>query len=200
MRLRNKITLSCIIFFLTYLIALVIWLQIKPYYANIQAHFGAFLSARTIGFRVLDVKQENELSVITFSRAILTEKGLADLVVDLKIAVSHYSFNVPLTFALVASLSVFFKWRIRFLVEAFFILLFIHLLYIYSFCNLNLAHQISMAGAGTPPKPVQYLLQFMWAFTDNMVLRFEPFLVAVYLWLRNREPANSPRSKKRKKK
>ena len=42
-----------------------------------------------------------------------------------------------------------------------------------------------------PPKWVQFTVQFMWGFTDNLIIRFEPFLIAVYLWLRQTLPAGT---------
>jgi hypothetical protein len=29
--------------------------------------------------------------------------------------------------------------------------------------------------------------QFLWSFTDNMVIRFEPFLIGIYVFLRFRK-------------
>lgn len=191
MLLRNKIILSVTIFLVAYFFFLVIWLNIKPYYGSVQAHLGSHLSALTTGFQVKDIRPEKEVATITFSRPILTAKGLADFVVDIKIAVSNYSFNVPLTFALVAGLFPFFNWRKRFFFEAVLILIFIHMLYIYSLCNLKLVYQFSAVKKSPPSAAIQYILEFIWAFTDNMVIRFEPFLIAVYLWLRNRGQARS---------
>jgi hypothetical protein len=99
----------------------------------------------------------------------MTRHGIDDLLLDLKIEVSKYSFNVPLTFALVAGLFPIFKWQKRSLIE----------------CTLQLFYNLTQVGIKTPSKALQFFLQFMWAFTDNMIIRFEPFLVAIYLWLRN---------------
>ena len=186
MRLRNRLIIASSVFCLTYLIFLTLGIQVKPYYGNMLTQVGARLAASTAGLRVEKTQHGKEVATITFARTVLTKKGLGDILLDLKISVSNYSFNVPLTFALVAGLFPFFRWRKRSLIEACFILLFIHLLYIYFFCSLQLLYQLTLAGVKAPPKTVQFLLQFMWTFTDNMVIRFEPFLVAVYLWLRNR--------------
>ncbi|TES91719.1 MAG: hypothetical protein E3J94_03440 [Desulfobacteraceae bacterium] len=191
MRLRNKIIVASLVFCLTYLLFLILWIQVKPYYGNIITQVGARLAASTTGLRVEQIRHGKEVATITFARTVLTKKGLGDILLDLKIRVSNYSFNVPLTLALVAGLFPFFKWRKRSLIEACFILLFIHLLYIYFFCTLQVVHQLTLVGMKAPLKTVLFLLQFMWVFTDNMVIRFEPFLVAVYLWLRNtKHPAH----------
>ena len=164
-----------------------LWIQVKPYYGNMLTHVGSRLSAWNAGFRVEKVQHGKEVATITFAYPVVTKHGRGDILLDVKIAVSNYSFNVPLTFALLAGLFPFFRWRIRSFIEACFILLFIHLLYISFFCSLQLFYHLAQAGIKTPSKTVQFFLQFMWAFADNMIIRFEHFLVAVYIWFRNRE-------------
>ncbi len=185
MQRKNRIILGILVFFLSYLVLLMLWLQIKPYYGWMLTQTGSRLAAMTAGLRLERVQQEKEVAAVTFARTVVTGKGLGDLQIELKISVSSYSFNVPLTFALVAGLFCLFKWRKRSLVEAGLILLTVHLLYIYSYCCLELFKYLTQSGMRTTSNALQFFLQFMWAFTDNMIIRFEPFLVAVYLWLRN---------------
>lgn len=196
MRHRNRVILGFSIFFLAYLFFLVLWIQVKPYYGHMLTQVGTRLAAWTTGLRVEEIEHGKEVATITFARTVMTRHGIDDLLLDLKIEVSKYSFNVPLTFALVAGLFPIFKWRKRSLIEACFMLLFIHLLYIYFFCTLQLFYNLTQVGIKTPSKALQFFLQFMWAFTDNMIIRFEPFLVATYLWLRNTERTQSLSSKK----
>jgi len=186
MRIKNKILPGAALFLISYPIFLVLWIQVKPYYGYGLTQVAAGIAAVTAGLDVEDVRHGKEKAAVTFTDHIMTEEGLKEAFFDLKIAVSDYSFNVPLTFALVAGLFPFFRWRKRTLLEACFILIVIHFSYIYFFCILQLFYKMTQAGIRTTSKPVQFFLQFMWAFTDNMVIRFEPFLVAVYLWLRNR--------------
>jgi len=186
MRLRNKIFLGIALFLVSYPVFLVLWIQIKPYYGYALTGVGARLAAVTTGLELENVRHGEEKAEVSFTDLVMTGEGLGEIFLDLKIAVSDYSFNVPLTFALVAGLFPFFRWRKMTLVEACLILILIHLSYIYFFCILQLFHKLTLAGIRTTSRPVQFFLQFMWTFTDNMVIRFEPFLVAVYLWLRNR--------------
>ena len=187
MQLRNRIAIGIVVFFLSYLIFLFIWIQIKPYYGDVMTQVGTHLAGWTTGLRVVKVEHGEEVAYVTFGRTVMTKSGLGDIALRIKISVSHYTFNVPLTFALVAGLFVGFKWRFRTILEACFILIIIHLLYIYFFSSLQLLYELTKAGVRDPSKFVQFFFQFMWTFTDNMIIRFEPFLVAVYLWLRNRE-------------
>jgi len=187
MRQRNSVILGISIFSIAYLVFLILWMQVKPYYGNMLTHVGSRLSAWSAGACVESMHHGKEVATITFAYPVVTQQGRGDILLDVKIAVSQYSFNVPLTFALLAGLFPLFRWRVRSLIEACFILLFIHLLYISFFCSLQLFYHLAEAGIKTPSKPLQFFLQFMWAFADNMIIRFEPFLVAVYLWFRNKE-------------
>ncbi len=129
----------------------------------------------------------------------ITKKGLGEILADLEIDVSHFTYNVPLTIALVAGLFPFFRWRKRYLVEIVLLLLFVHLLYIYLFCTLQVFYKLWQSEPRGHSGSVQQLfLEFMWTFTQNLVIPFEPFLVAVYLWLRGRESsgADGPTGKK----
>lgn len=186
MRRRNRLLLAIGLFLATYLAVLGVWIQVKPLYGTVLSHLGVRLAGWSAGMEVKDIRQGRDRTRIALRRPLLTQGGLADFIVELEISVSNYSFNVPVTFALIAALFPFFKWRGRTLLEAALILVLIHLLYIVFFSALELFKQLTQSGVIRPPsKAFQYAIQFLWAFTDNLVIRFEPFLVCVYLWLRN---------------
>ncbi len=181
---RKKIFVGVALFFATYALFLVVWIQIKPYYGGALARVGGGLAAWTTGSTLESIRREEDVAEIRFKHVGMTPRGIGELLVDLSISVSSYSFNAPLSLALVIGLHPFFRWRKRSLVEVGCLLLFIHLLYIYSYCILQLFQKIAAAEIRTPSGPARLFLEFLWAFTDNMIIRFEPFLVAVYLWLR----------------
>ena len=59
---------------------------------------------------------------------------------------------------------------------------------------------LAQGGFKVLSRPVQLFVEFLWSFTDNMVVRFEPFLVFLYLWLMNTHLiAMSPERRKREK-
>jgi hypothetical protein len=181
---KNKIFLAVGVFFLSYALFLAIWVQVKPFYGSLLAHVGAPLAAWTTGARLDEIVHGKEVADLIFYYFAVTSQGSGDVLIDVKIAVSNYSFNVPLTFSLIAALFVFFRWRPGALLEAGLILVLIHLSYIYFHCTLQIFYQLAMGQIFVPPKWVQFLLQFMWGFTDNLIIRFEPFLITVYLWMR----------------
>ncbi len=180
----KKILVGVLVFFLAFVVFLIGWIQVKPYYGGAMARVGGGLSAWTAGGAMEEVRQGKDVAEMRFKYVGMTAKGVGELQVDISLSVSSYSFNVPLTLALAAGLFPFFRWRKKTIAEVLLLLLFIHLLYIYSYCNLQLFQKISAAGMRTPSAAARMLLEFLWSFSDNMIIRFEPFLVTVYLWLR----------------
>ncbi len=185
MRLRNRIIVAASIFCISYLIFLIFWIRVMPYYGDVVTQISARLAASTAGFRVEKIGHGKEVTTITFARNVVTKEWSGPLLLNLNISISCYSFNVPLTFALATGLFPFLKWRKSSFIEVCFILLFIHLLYLYLFCSLQLIYPPPQVGMEAPPTAVQILVQFMWTFTNSMIMRFEPFLVAIYLWLKS---------------
>jgi hypothetical protein len=184
MRRKNKILPAVAVFFLSYVLLLFIWVQVKPFYGNFLAHVGAQLSAWTTGARLNEIEQDSEVANISFLYYAVTSDGSGDIILKTSISVSNYSFNVPLTFALIAGLFVIFRWAPGTILESCLILIGIHLAYIYFYCTLQIFYQLAVGHIMAPSKWIQFLLQFLWGFTDNLIIRFEPFLIAVYLWLR----------------
>ena len=110
---QKKILFKILVFSLTYTICLILWIQLKPYYGNIMTRFGSECAAQFSNFRIINFQHDHETAQISYSRVIYSKKGIGDLVIDLKIDVSNYSFNIPLTIALVAVLLPMVKWNPR---------------------------------------------------------------------------------------
>ncbi len=196
MQSSRRFALAVAIFVVAYVCFLVIWIQAKSYYGRALTGLAAPLAGMTAGFRITESHHGDDIAALHFTRPVMTRKGMGDVDIDLKISTSNYTFNVPLTLALVASLFPFFRWRKRYLLEAMSLLVCVHLLYIYSYCVFQLYYQMSQKGVETPSAPVRYFLEFTWAFTDNMIIRFEPFLISIYLWLRNARRQRTVKTKK----
>lgn len=184
MQLKNKILFSILIFLLVYPLFLLVWINVKSYYGYGMTQAGAHLSAYTMGSNIQHITVDKENARVSFVRSFYKGNDLADLVVDIKLSVSKYSFNVPLSLALITALFPLFRWRKRALIEVMIILLFIHLLYVYSFCCLQQYYIFLKAGIIAKANGSQFLWEFLWGFTDNMVIRFEPFLLTIYLWFK----------------
>jgi hypothetical protein len=191
MRLRNRIILAVLTFLVVYIFSLVLWIQVKPYYGYVLTQVGARLAGWSTGVKVRSMGLEEGMIPVCLAGPVLTAKGLGELIVELKIDASHFSYNVPLTIALVAGLLPFFRWRKRYLFEIIALLVFVHILFIYLFCTLQVFYNLWQSDTRGHSDFVQLFLEFMWAFTQNLMIPFEPFLVATYLWLRGREGTRS---------
>jgi len=70
------------------------------------------------------------------------------------------------------------------------ILVFVHFLFVFSLEGEKLTQILTIHGYEEPSRVAQIFWEFLWGFVDNMVVRFEPFLIGVYLFfMRNRETA-----------
>ena len=187
MQWKNKALLSLLIFMLSYPAYLVAWIKIKSYYSYGMTHVGAFLASATMGTSIKKIVIDEEDAKIRFVRPLYKGSKRADLVMDVIVSVSNYSFNAPLSMALVTALFPLFRWRRRSIVEVIVLLVFVHLLYIYSFCCLQQYYVLVRSGIKAHSQVTQLFWEFLWSFTDNMIIRFEPFLVVIYLWFLNQK-------------
>ena len=83
-----------------------------------------------------------------------------------------------------AALFLFISRRRRAYAEAVLILIGVHLLYVFSLELKTLTEVLIQNGIGKESAPQLFFGQFLWSFTDNMVIRFEPFLIGFYMFLR----------------
>jgi hypothetical protein len=76
--------------------------------------------------------------------------------------------------------------KLRAYSEALLILAAAHLLYVFTLETKLLTEAIAEHGVGTTGMLGVAFYQFLWSFTDNMVIRFEPFLIGVYTFFKFR--------------
>jgi len=190
MRAKNNILTSILIFVILYPITLFLWIQVKGYYSQVIVTIGAYLSVWTMGVEVEKIVYGQEDSLVTFVRSIYTKGGFNDLLLDTRLSVSGYSFNVPLTLSLTAALFCVYKWRKRVFLEIVAILASIHLLAVYSYCSLQIFKQLLNPELKFFSKALLFLLEFTWTFVDAFIIKIEPFLIGVYLWLTGKKKSN----------
>ena len=184
MHLKSRIGIALGLFVVSYIVFLLMWVQVKSYYGMGINKAGTYAASFVHDMQVEKFEQGREVGQITLSRTISTSRGLGDLVLDIKVNVSNYSFNVPLTLALIVSLYPIFRWRKFPILEALCILIAMHFMYVFSYCNYEVYRHLVQANVITYSNTMHFLVEYLWVFMDNMVVRFEPFLLAVYLWIR----------------
>ena len=180
----RRIILAVVIFVMAYSVFLLGWIKVKNYYAAVLVRAGAYLVALLEGATVDEVKKTPDGHEVLLAKEGYSPKGFGIFQITLPFRTSTYTFNVPLTLALVATLSFFLPLRRWAWAEALGILVLMHALYVFSFGGLQFYYGEVKVGLRPASGVEQFFWEFFWAFMDNMVIRFEPFLVAIYLYFR----------------
>ncbi len=183
-RSRSRILKALLLFIATYLISLLLWIQVKDYYGMAVTY-----AVSHIMTLVKDVSYEGmtkDGSNVIQTRFIpLRHKS--QLMLEIPVKTSSYTFNMPLTIAIISSLGPFIVRKGRAYTEALVILFMVHLLYVFSLQANELTGVFIRLGYEEISKLRLFLYQFLWTFTDNMVIRFEPFLIGFYVYMRFRK-------------
>jgi hypothetical protein len=179
----NQILKTILIFIVSYCIFLILWIQVKDYYG-----YGMTLTASKIIASLKDLEidvidQNDERVQVTFSPYRINRNVL----IDIPVKTNTYTFNSPLTLAIMSSLFLFIRKRLRAYGEALLLLLIVHLLFITTFEMKELTTVLMNMKLQTVSQSRIFIYQFLWSFTDNMVIRFEPFLIGFYLFVRFRK-------------
>ena len=168
-----------LIFIGSYLISLLLWILVKDQYCYTLAFVTSKVVAGLKDAKVEDVTFEQGQVNATFSPL----EGRTPLLVKVPIPTS-YTFNAPLTAAIMACLYMFIRRRTRAYGEALLILLGVHFLYVFSLEMKQITEIFMKAGIEKMNRPEVYTYQFLWIFTRSMIIRFEPFLIGFYIYMR----------------
>lgn len=172
------------IFLVSYLVFFALWIPIKGFYGYTVTYIASEIVMLIKDVRIEDMARENDIVQPAF-----THFRHNNMIVDIPVKISSYAFNVPLTLALMAALFEFIKKREKAYAEALLMLFSAHLLYIFALEAKQLTDVFTDRGLEKVSGACMFAYQFLWTFTDNMIIRFEPFLVGFYLYARFRSEA-----------
>lgn len=170
------------LFVCLFFVFLLLWLPVKDNYGYVIVSVASRLAMLVRDVRVEKITKGHDILQVTFSHI----KMNTDMFIDTPIKTSTYTFNMPLTFALVSLLYFFTARRKRAFAEAFLLILTAHLLYVFALETNELTGVLTDRNIEKASLPCRAALQFLWGFTDNMIIRFEPFLIGLYTFLRFR--------------
>jgi hypothetical protein len=179
---KRAIFEAVVLFLCSYLIFLILWIQIKDRYGYIVSLIASELVSVVKDVRFEEIKEERGIVQATFSPG-----RMSNLLLDVRVKVNSFTFNVPLTFGIMVALFPFVRRRWSAYGQALLILFGVHLLYVFSLEANSLTTTLIQRGLETVSKSVLLFYQFLWEFTNNMVIRFEPFLIGFYVFIRFRE-------------
>jgi len=185
--LRSVILKSALIFIVTYFISLGLWLGIKGYYGMAVTTVASHAAALVKNVKIVDIVREKDIIAVGF---IPKKYGVTILKTTIKVPISNYTFNAPLTFAIMAAFYPFLKRR-RVYAEALLIMVVVHFLFVFSFEAHGLTSELEKQGYTKSSGAVHIFWEFLWGFINNMVVRFEPFLIGAYLYF-FRDSARKP--------
>ncbi len=180
--LRKKtVFLTVALFLVSYIVFLFFWIQVKDFYGPaITVTASKLLTlVRSVDYEEKTIR--GDTVEVTFAPS-----DRREMLIDIPIRTSSYTFNAPLTFSFMATLFVFIRRRRRAYAEALWILIGVHLLYVFSLESKTLTEVLIQRGVMRESAPQLFFGQFLWSFTDNMVIRFEPFLIGLYMFIRFR--------------
>ena len=174
------------LFCLAYPLFLYGWLHLQPVYGRWCGWAGGHAAALTLDWQVRTLTSQGRDRIeVVFSTYVPSGRGLGELTMGVVLPLSSFTFNAPLTLAILAALYPLLRYRWRALGEGLLFLVAVHLLYVYSACGLHLTGSAAKAGvAFNYPPAVRFFWEFLYAFVENMLVRFEPFLVAAFIWMR----------------
>jgi hypothetical protein len=179
---RKIVLKTVIIFFIAYLLFLILWVGVKDYYGKGVTFTASKLAAAIKNITFEEMTEERDVIQATFS----PHGRNSNILIDIPVKTSSYTFNAPLTFAIMAAMYQFIRKK-RAYGEALLILLSVHLLYVFSLEVKLLTDVLIERGLEKANYPRIFFYQFLWGFTDNMVIRFEPFLIGFYMFIRFRK-------------
>ncbi len=180
---------ALVVFVVSYLVTLLVWLYLKNYYAILTVKVASNVTAILKGVKLTNMSVESDKCVAYFLyEKYIPLKGLVKAEMDIALWTSKYTYNVPLTIALIVSFALITRWKKRSIFEVAFILFLVHMLYIVTFQGLQIYYVLASEQLIKQSKIVQFIWEFLWNFTNSMVIRFEPFLVILYLYFRQIKP------------
>ena len=194
---KGAILKAVLIFVVSFLVFLALWLAVKGYYGTAVTTVSSYAAAAVKNAQVVDITRNDDIVQVGF---IPKKFGVAQVYkTTIDVPTSNYAFNVPLTLAIMAAFFPFLRSK-RVYIEAVFILVFVHFLFVFTLEGERLTDVFVSQGYEKPSAVSKVLWQFSWGFLDNMVVRFEPFLIGAYLFFfKNRVPKVKKERTKEKK-
>jgi hypothetical protein len=193
---RSVLIKASLIFIVAYIISLVVWLGVKAYYGMAITTIASHAITLIKNVDVVSILRNGDIISVGF---IPQKYGVTILKTTIEVPISNYTFNAPLTFAIMAAFYPFLKRKWIYL-EAILILVVVHFLFVFSMEGEKLSAALETQGYEKGGAASQVFWEFLWGFINNMVVRFEPFLIGAYLYFfRNRTSPVKTTPKKSKK-
>ncbi len=178
-RLKKTAVISVILFITSYIIFLLFWITVKQYYGNSITFITTHAVTVIKDVEIEDILSEENTILVSF----VPQRHEAREIIDITINTNSYTFNAPLTFAIMAAFFPYVR-RKRIYFEVLLILVAVHVLYVFSLEGTHVTDTMISLGYEQSSTLKAVFWEFLWQFVDNMVIRFEPFLLGAYIFFR----------------
>ncbi len=171
------------VFTVVFMLCLFLWLRVKPYYGKAMVSLGSRIAAMAIDARVQECRRVDKGTEVRITYFTPVLKGVREVEYRDTLFTDRYTFNVPLTLSLLAAIMTLIRLPWSSILEGLGLIAAGHLIWIISFLMVHvktftIQHQQWQITAGP-----DMALQFLWQFSDNMLIRFEPFIIPAVLWI-----------------
>jgi len=177
----RKLLFSLLIFAVSFVLTLVLWIAIQNTYGKAVLQVASHVAAKVenVDFEMIKEKENGQLGAqfFLFRRG----KGFSTII---NFDFSLFTFNAPLTLAVMAALSLFIKNHIRAYAQGLLILIAIHFFYVFTSEAGRISYLLAQNKMESASEFGLFLWQYIWGFIDAMLVRFEPFLIGSYLFIR----------------
>lgn len=184
---KRKISISLFLFCISYVLFLLFWLQVKNHYGRALTIAASQITStvKDIDFKFIEEEKDDIKSVFFIFREgkgwRLFVAGSADT--------SIYTFNTPLTLAIIITLFYLTKRRKKVFFEAILILFLFHLFFIVLLQIESISWFMVQEGLEKANLLNRALWPYLWLFFFEAVRLFEPFLLGAYVYLRANQPS-----------
>ncbi|HUO76353.1 MAG TPA: hypothetical protein VMU21_02150 [Thermodesulfovibrionales bacterium] len=160
--------------------SLALWLQIKDQYDYTVMYVGSEL---VTAFKDLNCEGISWKGKDTIQATFRPLRISAEILIDVSIHPSAYTFNTPTTIGIMAALFPFIRRRRRAYIEALIIFFSLHVLTVFSLEAAQLARELVARRVDETGGHISFNL-FLRHIMGNLVTKSEPFLIGVYIYLR----------------
>lgn len=177
---KPTVITTIFLFLISFLIFLILLSYIKSQYSYTLTFIASEISSKIKNVKFIEVtKKGNDFFLINF----ISLKENSPAIFQAKIN-TIFTFTLPITLAIFVSLLPYLEKRIRATIETIVILISIHILYILSHELYELTKFLIYREIEKPRKIPFYFYQYLAVFTKNMIIRFEPFILGLYIYFR----------------
>lgn len=172
-----------VIFIVSLPLFIFLWSNIKDPYGYLLTKTSSILVTKSKTVRLLKLESKgDENSVFYYPDRFGVKPTIA---VEVSLKTSHYTYNLPISLALICAFFPFIKKKKRRYIEVLFLLILIHFIYVYIYQIGELNIVLAERGYEKSSSFKSFFSDFFVDYYRSLVLRFEPVLVGIYLFFTN---------------